>query len=242
MISGFLAPFRGFVFLLRRPRLWRWVLIPIALNFVLVALAAWAWIDFVVPFFAGLLPGGEGWLATSGRWVVRVVAWIATLPLVLGIYLVAANIVGGPFYEVLCGHVEREALGGGLDEPPRRSLLRSFVDGIRVELGNLVVAVLGGLVALVCPLIVPGFGAALSIGIGWFLAGFSFVAYPFDRRALDLRPKLAFALKNLPATLGIGLAVSLMLIPVVTLPFAAPCAVTGAALLFPGGRGKRLLL
>jgi uncharacterized protein involved in cysteine biosynthesis len=239
VIAGFLAPFRGFAFLLARRRLWRWAAIPLLLNAVLVVAAGWAWIAFAVPWFEGLLPGGEGWLAASGRVAVRVLAWIATLPLALGVYLVAANVVGGPFYEVLCEQVERERMGKGFDEPSRRNLFRMFVDGIRVEAGNLVVTVLGGIVALLCPLVIPGAGAFLSVGIGWFLAGFGFIAYPFDRRAVGLGPKFSFALRHLPATLGLGLAVTLMLVPVVTLPFAAPCAVVGAALLFPGARRSR---
>jgi CysZ protein len=238
VIAGFLAPFRGFDFVARRKRLWRWVAIPLLLNLVLVAAAGWAWIEIVVPWFAGLIPGGEGWLAASGRFLVKLLAYVATLPLVLGIYIVAANLVGGPFYEVLCEQVEREVMGQRFDEPGPRHLLRMFVDGIRVELGNLVVTVVGGIIAILCPLVIPGIGATVSLVIGWFLAGFGFVAYPFDRRALSLRRKLSFALRHLPATLGLGLAVSLMLIPIVTLPFAAPCAVAGAALLFPGGAAR----
>jgi uncharacterized protein involved in cysteine biosynthesis len=240
VIAGFLAPFRGLSFLLARRHLWRWALIPLLLNVVLVVAAGWVWIQVAVPWFAGLLPGGEGWLATSGRFLVRVIAYVATLPLALGIYLVAANLVGGPFYEVLCEKVEREVLGQRFDEPKRRHLMRAFVDGIRVELGNLVVTVCGGIVALLCPIVIPGAGAALSMVIGWFLAGFGFVAYPFDRRATRLGRKLSFAFTHLPATVGVGLAVSLMLVPIVTLPLAAPCAVTGAALLFPGGRRRAI--
>jgi uncharacterized protein involved in cysteine biosynthesis len=117
-------------------------------------------------------------------------------------------------------------------------LFRLFMDGIRVESGNLVVAVVGGVLALLLPVFVPGVGAAVAVPLTWFLAGFDFMAYPFDRRALKLRRKLGIAARHLPATLGFGLAVWLMLVPVVTLPFAAPCAVTGAALLFPGGRPR----
>jgi CysZ protein len=186
------------------------------------------------------MPGGEGWLAESGRVVVRVILYLTTLPLVLGVYLVFASLLGGPFYEILCERVEREVMGGSLDEPPARNMFRVFVDGIRVELGNLVVAIVGGLLALLLPIIIPGFGAFLSIPLGWFLAGFDFIAYPFDRRALELRRKIAIALRHLPATLGFGLAVWIMLVPIVTLPFAAPCAVVGAAMLFPGGRARQL--
>jgi CysZ protein len=238
MFAGFMAPFRGFVFILRRRSLWPYAAIPVLLNVLLVVAAGWAWIEVVIPWGASLMPGGEGWLAESGRVAARVLLWVATLPLVLAVYLVLASMLGGPFYEVLCERVEREVLGTGFDEPTPRAMLRVFVDGIRVELGNLVVAILGGLVALVLPIIVPGIGAFVSIPLGWFLAGFDFVAYPFDRRTIKLRRKVAIALGHLPSTLGFGLAVTLMLVPIVTLPFAAPCAVAGAALLFPGGRRR----
>jgi CysZ protein len=236
MFAGFLAPFRGFAFLAKRPRLWRYAAIPLAINALLVIAAIWAWIELVVPWAAGLLPGGSGWLAESGRTVARVILYVAAIPLVLAVYLVVASLLGGPFYEVLCERVEREVLGMGFDEPPRRSLFRVFVDGIRVESGNLVVAIVGGLIALFLPIVVPGAGAVVSVPLGWFLAGFDFIAYPFDRRALTLGRKLSMAFRHLPSTLGFGLAVWLMLVPIVTLPFAAPCAVAGAAMLFPGGR------
>jgi CysZ protein len=236
MFAGFLAPFRGALFLFRRRALWRYAAIPLFLNILLVIAAIWAWMAFVVPFGASLVPGGEGWLSESGRWVARVILYIAALPLVLGVYLVVASLLGGPFYEILCERVEREVMGRAFDDLPPRNLARVAIDGIRVELGNLVVAILGGILAFMLPILVPGFGAIVSIPIGWFLAGFDFIAYPFDRRALKLRKKIGIALSHLPATLGFGLAVWLMLLPLVTLPFAAPCAVVGAALLFPGGR------
>jgi uncharacterized protein involved in cysteine biosynthesis len=240
VISGFLAPFRGFAYLARRRRLWRWAAIPILLNCALVAASAWAWIEVVVPWFAGLVPGGEGWLATSGRVIVKVVAYVATLPLALGVYLFAAMTVGGPFYEVLCEQIERDVLGPAFREPPPRSFARRMSDSLAVGAGNLVVVIVGGVISLFCPIVIPGAGAAISMAIGWFLAGFSFVAYPFDWRGVKLRPKVGFAFRHLPATLGLGFAITLLLFPIVTLPFAAPCAVAGAALLFPGGASRRV--
>lgn len=240
MFAGFFAPFHGFGFLVRRRHLWRYAIVPLVLNVALVVAAGWAWMHFVVPWVAGLIPGGEGWIATSGRFLARLIVYVVTLPLALGVYVVAALVVGGPFYEALCERVEREVLGGRFEEPLPRPFWRIFADGVRVGLGNLVVAILGGVVALLCPIVVPGFGAVLSVVIGWFLAGFSFVAYPFDWRGVNLLPKVGIAFRHLPTTLGVGLAVSLMLVPIITLPLAAPCAVVGAALLFPGGtrRGR----
>src|SRR5262245_1553750 len=178
-----MAPFRGLAFLAARRRLWKFVAFPLLLNFLLVVAAGWAWIEVVVPWAASLIPGGEWWLAESGRIAARVILYIVTLPLVLAVYLVVASLLGGPFYEVLCEHVEREVMGLAFDEPLHRNLARAFVDGIRVESGNLVVAIVGGLIALFLPVIVPGVGAFLSVPLGWFLAGFGFIAYPFDRRA-----------------------------------------------------------
>jgi uncharacterized protein involved in cysteine biosynthesis len=34
---GFAAPWRGFVFLCKRPTLWRYVIVPVLLNFVITA-------------------------------------------------------------------------------------------------------------------------------------------------------------------------------------------------------------
>ncbi len=235
-VRGFFAPIRGFLHLASRPRLWPFAATPVLLNVVLVAVGMWLWFSWAEPRILHLLPQGDGWLATLGTWTARILLWIAAAPLLLGLYLVFANLVGAPFYEVLCAKTEAELLGFEAAEVPRHGIWRAVVAGLRVEAGNLLVAIAGGALAFAAPLVLPGFGAVLSLGIGWFLAGFDFIAYPFDRRSMTLRSKLAVAFDHLPATLGFGIAVYVLLIPVVTLPFVAPCAVVGAARLFPGAR------
>jgi CysZ protein len=240
-VSGFLAPFRGFARLLARPSLWPWAAAPIALNVVLCVGVAYLWGWVLAPRAEQWVVdsvGLTGFFADAGHWVVRVVLFLAALPLLLGVYLVLAGIVGGPFYEVLCAATESEQLGSKV-EGPRRRMLGALVAGVRVEIGNLFVTLVGGVAALAAALLLPPFGAVLATGLGWFLAGFGYLAYPFDRRTLSLGQKLRIVFRRLDVALGFGLATYVLLIPVVTVPLVAPCAVIGAALLFPGGRFGR---
>lgn len=238
-VAGFAAPFRGFLRLAARPRLWPLAAAPVALNVLLCAGLGYAWFGVVEPRAEkALVEGlglGAGWVAALGAWAVFVVMLLAALPLLLGVYVALAGVVGGPFYDVLCAATEAEVLGEKY-ETPRRGFVAGLAAGLRCELGNLVVAVVGGLLAFAASFVAPPFGLGVATGLGWFLAGFGYLAYPFDRRALTLGSKLKVVLRRLDVALGFGCATYVLLLPVVTAPFVAPCAVVGAALLFPGAR------
>jgi CysZ protein len=237
-IPGFLAPFRGFARLAARPRLWPFAAIPVALNVGLCVGVAWAWFGLAEPALEARIADaaalGDGFFDSAARWLVRVLMFLAALPLLFGVFLALTGVVGGPFYEALCAATEAEALGRR-DDPSVRNFFRVLVDGLAVEAGNLVVAVAGGVLALVMALAFPPFGAVPATALGWFLAGFGYLAYPFDRRARPLREKLAIVMRHWDVALGFGAATYLLLLPMVTAPLVAPCAVVGAALLFPGG-------
>ncbi len=238
-ISGFLAPFRGFARLAQRPKLWPFAAIPVALNIALCILTAWGWFGFAEPAFEDYLAGAagfdDGFFGSAARWLVRIVMFLAALPLLFGVYLALAGIVGGPFYEALCGATEAEEVGRR-EDPSTKNFFRILIDGVAVEVGNLLVSVVGGLAALALTVFVPVFGVIAATGIGWFLAGFGYLAYPFDRRTRPLGEKLKIVLAHWDVALGFGLATYLLLVPIVTVPLVAPCAVVGAALLFPEGR------
>jgi len=238
-VSGFLAPLRGFAHITARPGLWPWVALPVALNVALCVGVGWAWFGWASPalerWTVDALGGAGSWWGEAVEWATWLLMLLAAAPLLLGAYLALSNVVGGPFYEVLCEHVENAAAGVP-DDAPRRGLFRAAVGGLRVEAGNLVVTLVGGVFAFAVTLLFPPFGAFVAAPFAWFLAGFGFLAYPFDRRATTLGFKLRAVLRRLGVALGFGLAVSLALPTIILLPIVAPCAVAGAALLFPHGR------
>ncbi len=235
-VSGWLAPFRGWVHLLQRPRLWPLAAIPILLNVLVLVLVAWGWIRIVEPWMIEALRSTGSWWESAAEWIVRVLLWIAMLPVLLLSYLLLAGVLGGPFNEALSFRVAKEMLGDRNVEAPQRSVLDSILLAIRIESGNLLVSLVGAILAVLISLSFPPIGPIIGTVISWWLAGYPFLSYPFDIRGRPLRSKLNRMSSNILETTGFGLAVWLLLFPIVTLPFVAPCAVVGATLLHPDGR------
>ena len=232
-IEGFLAPFRGFFRLVARPAWWPLAAVPIVINVVLLAVLAWVWTVHVAPWAIESVRQGSAWWAEAAEWVVTLLVWVLLMPaLILG-WLLFAGILGGPFNEALCIKAAKDALGDAFVPPPSRSIFGSVVLAVRVESGNLVVSVLGGLVAFLLGFFFPPIGPVVGGVLFWWLAGYPFLSYPHDVGGRRTRDKLRRFVERPLMTIGFGLAVWILLLPIVTLPFVAPCAVIGSTLIQP---------
>src|SRR5215207_715475 len=115
---GFLAPFRGALFVSRH-RLWGHLALPLCLNLLLVGGAAWLGVHLVRERLDAQLHGAAGVVAA-----VLLVILAAGLALLL--FVLAQPLVGAPFVDLLSEKVERLVRG----DSPSVSLWRSVVEAL----------------------------------------------------------------------------------------------------------------
>jgi uncharacterized protein involved in cysteine biosynthesis len=219
LASGLAGVFRGLAFTLARPRLLVLVLLPAALNvLLLVALLVLAWdaAPSVTPALEDRWHGLVDWARGPSRFVLVLFARAAGVVLALAASLALAGVVNAPFYEVLSARAEAAAggparPGGGVDllRSIRASLFLLAVEA--VVLGPLVVA---GLFLPLAPLALPV--------AAWF-GGLSLSDASLARRGLGGRERLAWGRKRWGLLVGLGL-------PVAFAPVLAPFGVVGASL------------
>jgi len=234
--KGFFAPFRGLIFLKRNRVLWKYVLIPLAVN-VMVFLGLGILFFFLFPELVGLiLPEGDAWYWT----ILRAILWIIGTFLVMVLFLVSFTAVGtaiaSPFNEALSEQVER-MVGGwrsedglGLWDQARRSA-RSAIESIKH-----VAVYLGGSLLIGLTGLIPATGTLISMILGtlWtflFLA-MEFGDYYLARHWLAFRTRWRMVLAERWSSLGFGAGcAALFMIPFLNL-LLMPGAVVGGTLLW----------
>jgi CysZ protein len=222
--------------LFRAPRLWSYVLIPIAVNLLVGA-----------TLYAGLLLAGlravdaavaglPGWAAVFGA-LLRVLLVIGLL-LATGFVLVRFGVVlGAPWYARLSSQIELLRVGQLPLEPEvgAAAVLRDLARAVGFELKKLALVLLVGLGLLLLNLI-PVAGQILAtaggVALGATIACLDFLDYPLERRLLSFRQKLGLIRRHLPATAGFGLVcLGLVSVPFLNL-LAIPICVAAGTLFF----------
>jgi CysZ protein len=226
---------RGLAVVLRSPKLLALGLLPALIAGILYAAALVALLDFL-PRLARLSTWFADDWSTGPRDLIRLLAGIglAGVAVLLGVltFTAVTLLVGDPFYERVSEIVEHR-LGGvpdGVEVGFWPALWRSLLDSVRlIALSAIagVVLFLLGLLPFVGQTVVPVLGAAVG---GWLLT-VELTGVAFQRRGLRLRRRRAVLRKNLPLSLGFGVAVFLcFLIPLGAI-LLMPAAVVGATLL-----------
>ncbi len=228
--EGFFAPFAGFKFLNSRSGLWKFALLPVAINLILtlliivgiIALLWWLGPKVNASFDDTFL----GWLMLIASWLGLVFAAIAST---FVLYLISIQILCAQFFGLLAIEVE-VALGMPRDELREISLWLQAIDAVRDLLSLL-------LVMFVCLVLncVPVIGTVAAFVAVWyfdsFIFGRDFLDYPLALRAMRRAEKLAFCRRNRAHTLGLGGSALLMsLVPVIGSIFLAT-SVVGAVIL-----------
>ncbi|RJS92707.1 sulfate transporter CysZ [Salinisphaera sp. Q1T1-3] len=229
---GYLA--RGFNLLTERS-LRRYVIVPIAVNVILIAalisLLGWQVNDWLNTWLAGL----PGWLA----WLENVLWWIVMVLFALAFcyfFTVIANLIASPFNGMLSARVERLATGRAPESG--MNLAGEMWDGLAGELRRLryyasraLVLALISLLLLFIPL------ANLAIAPLWFVFGafmlaFEYLDQPMANRGMVFDDKMQHLYARGWRHLGFGSAVTLATaIPLANL-IVMPAAVIGATLLY----------
>ena len=239
-LAGAAYPFKGLGFVMSNPRLWKWCILPIIITAAVYVIAFYCLYRFGGPLLDQVWPRPEtvawwSYLVLVGWFLVRILLWIAVTVLAFFTFTLVANVVAGPFNDLLSE--DTEVIHEGVEPVPFswRLMLRNLGYTICQELLKL-----GGfllLAAVLLPLnLIPVVGSAiyavLAALLGGTFAALTFTDLPMARRRWALVRKVETLRSNLSAMLGFGMVtLGLMSIPVLNLALL-PVAVCGGTLLY----------
>ena len=236
---GFLAgatyPVRALSYILGHPRAWPFCVLPLLINIAVVA-GVWVWTGHLAGEWMADHLVREGWWGTLLRWLAVAAVFLLRLLAVLLSFVIVGNMASSPFNDFLSEHVDK-AVSGWRDPEPFgvARMVRTFVRTPVLEFRRLAVY---GLIMV--PLLLASFMPLLTLfaAAAQFLVSAHFFAldgysYPLERRGVwTLREKYGRVRRHRAASLGFGLAMSvLFLVPVVNFLFI-PLSVVGGTLLF----------
>jgi CysZ protein len=213
LVRGAYDGLRGAAYLARHPRLWVWVLAPMVLAVVILAVTVGSVLGLLSAPIAGLaayLPGA--WADNVLKLVAGVLLTIASF----SIFISVAALVAAPFNEELSESIEEKETGV---PGPRFRLFRFLVDlvvGILHAARRVFIylVVMGAL--LVVGIAVPVVGTIVATVLG-AIATARFASYDaFDavwaRKRRKYRDKVAYLREHRFRTLGMGGVVAVLLV------------------------------
>lgn len=233
--AGATYPLRALAVLMRTPRRWRYVLIPLLVSIVVGATlyvgllwAGWRGIDALV---AGL----PAWAAFLGV-LLRALLMIGLLIAVGFLFLQFGVVLGAPWYSQLSEQLELMLTGQApLGSSGVIAFTRDIGRALLFEVQKLLLLIVAGLPLLLLNFL-PLLGAVLA-GAGGIVLGTVIVCLdvldpPLERRRLRFREKLRVVRRSLPASAGFGLAcLGLVSIPLLNL-LAIPLCIAAGTLFF----------
>lgn len=218
LIRGFLAPFRGGVYI-GRQRLWRYLILPLLVNAALATATMVAAARFFHEELAEML---------------------ARSPVMGGIFLFVMTVLGGVvlfillqpilsavFSDRLSEQVEKRMRGRAPEVPFFASTGRALVHGLlKLVLYGIALAIGLGLTAL------TGVGSLVGVGLGALFLAYDGFDYPLARRGISFGGKWGYLLRHPGLTIGYGLGATLLfLVPLAVLIAPSFCA-AGATVVF----------
>jgi uncharacterized protein involved in cysteine biosynthesis len=217
IVRGFVAPFRGALFVARHG-LWGYLAAPLLINLALVILAGWAggrW--------------GTGWLhlgagTTALSVAGRILVWVGVALVGLVLFLVLQPILTGPFVDLLSERCERIVRG----HAPSPGVMRATVlaVGHGVLKSGLYLAALGFTVLAGA---ITGVGAAIGAVVYAAFIAFDAFDYPLARRNVSFMGKWRYLLSRPGQTVGYCCGAVLLYLFPLFVPWAAIVAPAFAA-------------
>ena len=232
---GFAYPFRGGRFILKNPRLLRYILIPFFINTVVFSLSVYFGLDFFNDMVVERIPQGEAWYWALLYYLLWVLAGLVTAVLVFFTFTVVGNLIASPFNDLLSERTEETHRGkAGEGSFSLRQFLRDALRTLIEESKKISLFVVGMILLLLLNLI-PGLGtllySILSLLFTIFFLAVEYTGYVFGRKQLPFREQRGFISKRKFLTFGFGAGVlCLLAIPFLQF-FCIPVAVVGATLL-----------
>ncbi|KOX18355.1 membrane protein [Nocardiopsis sp. NRRL B-16309] len=227
---------RGFVLLLRKPRLFLLGAIPPFITSLLFLALFVALVLNVEDFAAWATPFSEGWDPVWRgllRGALAVATVVGSVLLMVVTFTTITLTLGAPIYDKIGELVEKE-LGHApepYEEPLAASIARAVRQGLVIVFASLLVTVVVFAIGFV-PLVGQVVGAVLAAGLGGWLLSLELVGGAFDRRAmLRLRDRQGFLRTRRLRTLGFSVPTYFLL----AVPFVAvavfPAAAAGGTIL-----------
>lgn len=228
--DGVLSFVGGLGFIVGRPSMWGWALVPMLVATVLFvafgALAIWGGTELARQL---LWDPGDGAWTTAAIWALRVVLWAVGIVVS---FLLSASLAQPASGFALDAITRRQELALGGRDWPDQPLLPSTLRSLRVALTALAVSlpILALLTAIT--LLFPPAGV-VTVPLKFLVTGlavaYDFLDYPLGLRGAGVRARAAFVREHFTAVLGFGVAAALLLlVPGVGL-LLLPAGVAGAA-------------
>jgi uncharacterized protein involved in cysteine biosynthesis len=218
-ISGFLAPFRGLLFVARHG-LWGHLALPLLLNIGLAVGAGWLAVRLVRDRLGTELTASAGLVADIALFVLAAVVGLL-------LFLIAQPVISAPFVDLLSEKVERIVRGQAPSAGLFRSAWQAMLHGsLKTMLYLLALILTFGLGA------VTGIGGAIGAGFYALFLAFDGFDYPLARRAVSFGGKWRYLVLHPGQTLGYCVGASVLyLVPLAALVAPAFAAV-GATLAY----------
>ena len=233
---GFAYPFRAAGFLLKRPRLLRYLAIPFCINLLIFSLSVYFGIDLFNGLLEQYLPTGDAWYWVLLNYLAWIAAFLLTAVLVFFSFTVVGNLIASPFNELLSERAEEVVSGTASDQP---FSLRRFWSEARHAMGvelKKQLFFIAGMIALFMINLIPAFGAPVYAVLAplftLFFLVVEYLGFVLMRKQLRFGRQRGYVLKRPLLMLGFGCGVfCLLAIPLLQF-FCIPLAVVGATLLW----------
>ncbi|MBI4042479.1 MAG: EI24 domain-containing protein [Deltaproteobacteria bacterium] len=227
--KGFLAYFRAFRVLAKRPSLFRHVLIPVLINVLIYTGLVYLSISRFSEIMGWFLSQPETWY---GYVLYYALAAILVLSIVMAMVLtftVVGNLIASPFCDMLSESVATVECGRATEK--RAESFCTFVKRMLLTEFKKMFLLIGlGMGSLFLNMI-PFLGLVSSL-LMTLLIAFEYLDYNFSREGWLIRDRITFILRHFPEAFGFGLSVGLgMVVPILNF-FVLPLAVMGGTLLF----------
>jgi uncharacterized protein involved in cysteine biosynthesis len=216
---GFLAPFRGGLYVLRHP-LKRYLIIPFVLSVALAIVTMFAarryWSQELASVTAGAPVLGSFFLG-----IMTVVGGVV-------LFLIAQPLLLAVFSDQLSERVERDVLGKAYAVPFLTSTGRALLHGLlKLVLYGIALVIGLGLTA-----VSGGLGSLIGISLGGLSLAYDGFDYPLARRGASFGAKWAFLARNPALTIGYGMGASVLYLIPFAVFVASPFAAAGATLAY----------
>lgn len=210
LVGGAVSVLRGLGFLVTRPSLWPYAIVPVVVCGVL--LLGFSSLGIVGASSLVSKIEAQSGVATAAVWFLKILLWLVTVLVAFLLATALAQPLSGFALDVLSQRQEA-ALGGPPREGPR--FFPGLVASLKVTFAGLFVGLpllvmLAGMSFVFPPIAIVTVPAKLAVVS--MLAAWDLLDYPFSLRKMGVRERLAFMSEHLGAVLGFGLAITLLLL------------------------------